>query len=120
MIEENTVIVPTYKKGESEREWRKLQREAHIARQTLSEREWPTVLQHLMMHAESRGIRFRYADGRDFGHPHVDDVWKDERYIRSFLRHEVCTHPAKDELVALCLMLMMRYPEEIEKAKFIG
>ena len=64
----------------------------------IGEREWPTEIQNMFLHADMQGAKFRYECGKPFPIPLVDDVWGNERYTRIFLSLEECVYPAKDRL----------------------
>jgi len=77
------------------------------------QREWPTKIQDMFLHADMNGIDIRFPDGRKFPIPLVDDVWdNNERYIRTFFASKQCVHPAKDRLIDLYFRVMM---PEIQK-----
>ena len=67
----------------------------------IGQRDWPTAIQDMFMHADMRGIQFRRASGKPFPIPLIDDVWCNERYVREFLASEACTYPEKDLLIDL-------------------
>lgn len=71
-----------------------------------SHREWPTHVQDGMLHAYLKKIDLRYASGKVFDISLVDDVWRNERYIREFLKSEDCKYPEKDRLVDLYFRIM--------------
>lgn len=79
----------------------------YVRSQKLSERDWPTAIQEMFLRAYLRGVLFQYAPMR-FEIPIVDDVWGNERYVRSFLRDRHCRYPAKDRLIAICRDYRMR------------
>ena len=74
----------------------------------IGQREWPTMIQDAMLRACIEEIELRYANGREFVIPLVDDVWEgNERYVREFLVSRECIHPEKDRLIDLYFRIMM-------------
>lgn len=72
------------------------------------QRDWPTVIQDMLLYADMKGITIRYSFGKPFRIPLVDDVWNDnERYIREFLASTRCEYPDKDRLIDLYFRVMM-------------
>ena len=73
----------------------------------IGQRDWPTAIQDMFLHADLQGVEFQYANGERFDIPLVDDVWRNERYVREFLASEVCEHPQKDRLIDLVFRVEM-------------
>lgn len=73
----------------------------------IGQRDWPTAVQDALLHADMRDIKLRYASGESFATPLVDDVWRNERYVRVFLASEACESPAKDRLIDLYFRVEM-------------
>lgn len=72
----------------------------------IGQREWPTAIQDAMLYACIYGINLLYVTDEEFEVPLVDDVWKNERYVRVFLDSEQCKHPEKDRLIDLYFRIM--------------
>lgn len=75
----------------------------------IGSREWPTEIQNMFLYVDMRGIKLRYANGKPFAIPLVDDVWKNERYVRLFLESDFCEFPEKDRLIDL--YFRVTYPD---------
>ena len=73
----------------------------------ISDREWPTVIQDMFLRADMRGTVFQYESKEPFPIPLVDDVWRNERYVREFLASGECEYPQKDRLIDLYFRVEM-------------
>ena len=73
----------------------------------IGQRDWPTAIQDMFLRADMQGIEFQYANGKRFEIPLVDDVWRNERYVREFLASDACEHLQKDRLLDVFLWTEM-------------
>lgn len=73
----------------------------------IGQRDWPTEIQNMFLRADRRGTVFQYESKAPFPIPLVDDVWRNERYVREFLASEECEYPQKDRLIDLYFRVEM-------------
>jgi hypothetical protein len=69
----------------------------------VSQRDFPTFVQDMLLYADMNGILIV----RKVGTPLVDDVLKDERYLRLFYSSLICKNYAADSLLELAVRLYL-------------
>ena len=73
----------------------------------IGQRDWPTKIQNMFLRADMRDTVFQYESKEPFPIPLVDDLWRNERYVREFLASRECEYPQKDRLIDLYFRVEM-------------
>lgn len=71
----------------------------------ISDREWPTAIQDMLMYLDANGIEI-WTQPERLPIPLIDDIWKSERYVREFLASDDCEHPERDKWLLLYFKVM--------------
>ena len=71
----------------------------------IGQRDWLTAIQDAGLHVDMQGGEV-WVPEEPYPFPLADDVIPSERYIRDFLRSEVCEHPSRDKLIDLYFRIL--------------